>query len=55
MFRLFSCVLCSFLIILILPSTSTFTYACNPDGKTPGLKYQGESKIFLLLLFRNLM
>jgi len=46
MLRLLSCVLCSLFIILIWPSTSTFTYACDPGGKCFGLKYQDEIKIF---------
>ena len=48
MLRLLSCVLCSLFIILLWPSTSTFTYACDPGGKCFGLKYQDEIKIFRL-------
>ena len=46
MWRLLSCFICSFLFILLWPSTSTFTYACDPGGKTSGLKYQDKIKIF---------
>jgi len=40
MWRLLSCLLCSSLIIRILPSTIRFTYACNAGRKYSGLKYK---------------